>query len=882
MRTLKKAYSLTMENSSYTYRAVREAESPTFLAGVKILTRRKYFFGLLLIFAWAAAYFYHKNFPKYVSASEVFVRSSANSLITSLGTMDARTPGGFGPEKNALEKYLNYFGTFQYSNVLAKELLDFTSAAAPPMETNVNAEIGDPKVLFTPEMHSVLSEFMRGKIDEMTKISEKTKYTHVKGKPGSVEFKTNVASDYLESSVDIYESRRDTIQVRIVSEDKNVSVHLSNFILGVMSRSIVNYDTQELLDTKNYLDTQIKSLQQSLRNIEKEFLEFIEVSAKENFSFSTGGNRDNTSLLKALEESVIELKQNNTMIDKIREQTPNDNLFSPHLVNILKQNAEALRIRRNKLLMLGVELNSRQIKTLDEQIKTTDEKLRAAEKHWKSVDTSPPTQDSSPEQTFSRTISTLQSENRALNARINSVRELLRNSANDSAKSTQQKQKMDDFSRKITFNYVIAENLQKKLLDIEIQKVSLNSKVKVIETANILKVKHKIAATGKMLIATILAVLFGILFSYVSELFDTTIKSRHDLIDIGLNVFGTLPAFNGKKGKKSSMAATVAGLTENHETIEEMALKQIRSRIIRLRKRDKKEVQVFAVLSSIPGEGKSYFATNMARVLAQLGQPTLFIDSDVRRPSAPRSLGYENTNGISQVLSQGVPWRNVVQRIEHANMDVIAAGPMNEHVSEAFASDKLRDLLIELRSQYRFIVIDCPPVLPVADGLSIASFTDANFLVCSMHLSNKGEVAESLMRLSSQSSEPILGILNRVVDHNRAKYSHMYLARSQEQIQKLESMKNAIIGRSELSENETRSTPSFGAKSVATPPTTIRVYPRRMQGTASTTRSMEKNTASTPSSNAPINKLPVPPTFNKPNASTPQPPPFKGDLKKHG
>lgn len=138
--------------------------------------------------------------------------------------------------------------------------------------------------------------------------------------------------------------------------------------------------------------------------------------------------------------------------------------------------------------------------------------------------------------------------------------------------------------------------------------------------------------------------------------------------------------------------------------------------------------KVIAFSSSNASEGKSTTAVNSAIAFSQIGGKVLLVDADLRRSSIHKKLKIENQNGISNVLVGFSDFASAVHTVNE-NLDVLTAGSIPPNPSELLGSKQFADLIVSLREQYDYIVIDTPPINIVSDALLIAPRTDGLILV---------------------------------------------------------------------------------------------------------------------------------------------------------
>ncbi|HUP43343.1 MAG TPA: polysaccharide biosynthesis tyrosine autokinase [Thermoanaerobaculia bacterium] len=137
-----------------------------------------------------------------------------------------------------------------------------------------------------------------------------------------------------------------------------------------------------------------------------------------------------------------------------------------------------------------------------------------------------------------------------------------------------------------------------------------------------------------------------------------------------------------------------------------------------------RDLEVVAVTSAGPGEGKTATSTNLAVVMAQLGRRVLLIDGDLRKPRLHEVFGVSNRVGLVNVLAGGEDPSKATFPAGVANLHVVPSGPIPPNPSELLASARMREFLGRARSLFDFVIIDTPPVLAVTDATIIGSQTD--------------------------------------------------------------------------------------------------------------------------------------------------------------
>jgi exopolysaccharide/PEP-CTERM locus tyrosine autokinase len=176
------------------------------------------------------------------------------------------------------------------------------------------------------------------------------------------------------------------------------------------------------------------------------------------------------------------------------------------------------------------------------------------------------------------------------------------------------------------------------------------------------------------------------------------------------------------------------------------------------------------VTSSVPGEGKSFVAANLAISIAQnINQHVLLIDCDMRRPCIHTRFGYNGASGLSDYLSKSTSLPSLLLKTPVKRLTILPGGSPPENPAELLSSEQMSQLLIEVRERYhdRYIVIDSPPPHLTAEARAIARQVDGIVLVikCGM---TKREVVSELIEMIGK--DKILGIIFNWFNLNSAKY----------------------------------------------------------------------------------------------------------------
>lgn len=186
------------------------------------------------------------------------------------------------------------------------------------------------------------------------------------------------------------------------------------------------------------------------------------------------------------------------------------------------------------------------------------------------------------------------------------------------------------------------------------------------------------------------------------------------------------------------------------------------------------ELKSILFTSSGPGEGKSITAANTATALAQGGAKVIILDCDLRRPVQHLIFGRVAT-GITNILAGNGTIQDYLKDTDITNLKLLSSGPIPPNPAELLSSNRMKEMLIALRTQADYLIIDTPPVLPVTDTCVLASKVDGIVLVLGAGVVHP-EAAQKTRIALEQVNGSILGVMvNRVKrDEVLGDYSSYY------------------------------------------------------------------------------------------------------------
>jgi len=341
--------------------------------------------------------------------------------------------------------------------------------------------------------------------------------------------------------------------------------------------------------------------------------------------------------------------------------------------------------------------------------------------------------------------------------------------------------------REAEANKALYEGLLTKLKEAGISAGLRSSNIHIVDPAMIPSYPSRPAKARNIALAFLVGLIGGIGLALLREYLDNTVKTPDDVETLArLPSLAVVPAFgDGATASRRSGLLRGASTNGNEKRIELVAQHLPKSQVSEafralrtalLLSQPDRPPQVILVTSALPREGKTTAAANLAVTLAQLGDKTVIVDADLRKPGITRllNLGTGKYAGLSSYLA-GVSTLDLVTVPHPAipNLAAIPTGPLPPNPADLLSSHRLTDAIAELRTKYKFIVIDSPPIMAATDAVILSVQVDGVLLVVRSGETPKEAFTRTRDLLTSVKSH-LLGVVLNAVDASAPDYYYSY------------------------------------------------------------------------------------------------------------
>ncbi len=281
------------------------------------------------------------------------------------------------------------------------------------------------------------------------------------------------------------------------------------------------------------------------------------------------------------------------------------------------------------------------------------------------------------------------------------------------------------------YNYLL-----RKQSELSLQNLTGFSSIKVLDLAHV-PLRPISPKLGMILaISTLFSLLAMLLYAILRIRRDTIVKDLEDVSEItDIPIYGMIPYVKSPTLYNRAYVITDPGSQASE------AFRTIRTNLEYVDTESPSKTVL--VTSSVPNEGKTVVASNLAAIIAMGEKKTILLSMDLRKPQIHHKFGLPNKAGMSEVLAgkeqiENVTWKH--KRYE--NLHIVTSGRIPPNPAELLASRRTEELLEALRKNYDYIIIDTPPVQYVSDAINLFKYSDINLFVVKSEFTEKRYVAE--------------------------------------------------------------------------------------------------------------------------------------------
>ena len=324
----------------------------------------------------------------------------------------------------------------------------------------------------------------------------------------------------------------------------------------------------------------------------------------------------------------------------------------------------------------------------------------------------------------------------------------------------------DTVKREAEAGSAVLNSLLSRHKETDVAQELKNSNIRIIDAAVPPRSPDRPRPLRDVALGLLAGLAFGVAAAFFLEYLDRTIKTPADVrASLGAPLLAVIPEAAGPPLDLLLTRHTArGGFVEGYRVLRTalgFSWTETRPRIL-------------LVTSTLPGEGKSLTAANLALTLATPENRVLLVEGDLRKPKVHTLLHARRAPGLSDVLVGKARLAEAMQRVTGSPLTVLSGGTPPPNPADLFASDAVRVLLEGLRGQFAWIVIDSPPVAAVTEPLMLAPLADGVVVVVGAEMVPREAARHTLERIAETGARILGVVLNRAPLEKYAYYGHYH------------------------------------------------------------------------------------------------------------
>ena len=345
----------------------------------------------------------------------------------------------------------------------------------------------------------------------------------------------------------------------------------------------------------------------------------------------------------------------------------------------------------------------------------------------------------------------------------------------------------DRLQREVKIQETLYGELQKKYQETLVLGSGKIQEVSVVKPAFVSTVPFNIPSKFMIVVTgLVMGLVIGVVLAFGVELFDTSMGTIEDVEALlQIPVLGVIP-FMGKEEKAKQFANRNTKLGGRSldlithydpKSLPAEAFRTLRSNLDFMSLESKGKV--YLITSSFVQEGKTFNVVNLALSLAQAGNRVLLVEGDLRKPMIHKMFGLNRGPGLTDYVLGNYEWEGITNTITDVmlgnfeldeilrtpgldNLNILTAGTHPPNPAEILRSSRFRGFLKETHDRYDYVLIDAPPILPVADATEISSYVDGVIMVYTVGKIARGVLKRAKTSLDNVDAKVLGVILNNV------------------------------------------------------------------------------------------------------------------------
>lgn len=579
----------------------------------------------------------------------------------------------------------------------------------------------------------------------------------------------------------------DVIEVKFQAGTPFEAQHITNEIILNFRNLNIELNKQELVDLREFLEKQLLIKREELRNSEEALKNYREKQKvvsldKETSEAISRYAESQAQLEQALVEMDAYLEQKKSLEEQLENRrsslSTDITVVSTPLLDQLQ--SEYAKLVSEKVtyetLIAQDRVDPGEYKL---QLQSIENRLQAQEKRLqeeaKKIAASSMIQDPLMiAQNLTVKILETETQIKGLRAKITALQNIVKEYDSQLSQLPSQSLELARLTRQLEVDQETYNLMTKKLEETRITEAGKEENIRILDLAIMPEAPIKPKKKLNFLLGALIGLGLGIGLTFLIEYFDDSIKNPEELERIGFPILATIPEISAKEiiQKTTSLNGEVEEISEARQIETRLithfdpkspiseAYRTLRTNIQFKTKQSKK--MAVLVTSSAPKEGKSTTVANLAITMAQMGNETVLIDADLRRPVIHSIFNIKKESGLTNYLVGNADLKDIIRPTFVDHLKIIPSGPLPPNPSELLGSEEMQTLLEKLKEKFEVILFDSPPVIAVTDAAILSTMVDGILLVIKAHETHREAIKRTKSLLDTAEARIFGSLLNGV------------------------------------------------------------------------------------------------------------------------
>lgn len=327
--------------------------------------------------------------------------------------------------------------------------------------------------------------------------------------------------------------------------------------------------------------------------------------------------------------------------------------------------------------------------------------------------------------------------------------------------------------------------LYQKIKEAAIAAETKSSNIRIVDEARVLSKPTRPRRSQNIAFGILAGLIGGLALAFLLEAMDTRLRTPEDIRRcLGAKSVSVMPVI-GKGGARYGLPGLKAlplvqrqqedsriFLLDQPNSPESEAIRGIYTAVRLSSRFDGGAARVLMLASPLSGEGKTMLSVNLAMALAQHGS-TCIVDADLRKGGAAMRLGVVADRGLANVLAGELELEEAfIHGVRVPGLTLLPVGTLSSEPGKLIASSTMNDVVAQLRQRFEFVVIDSPPILPVADARALSALVDGIIMVGRSGMTTRENMRRAIEMLQGVRSAPILDFVLNATEYPHVDYSY--------------------------------------------------------------------------------------------------------------